>query len=109
MAEKILAQYGTEMTLCHGGKNQSIRGFFQAVHSKSWQNMEQVATPLGEISRGQYTYIGPADAAASEGDTLIVGEKKYQFRRVEPYYYGNEPVYCWGLCVEKGAEDTWGA
>lgn len=70
--------------------------------------MVSLDTPLGEIPRGQYVYIGPADTAVVDGDTLLVGESSYVFRRVEPYYYGEEAIYLWGLCVEKGVNDTWG-
>ena len=53
-------------------------------------------------------YIGPADRAVAFGDTLEVGGKDYMVRRVEPVYYGEEIAYYWGMCVEKGGEDTWG-
>ena len=43
-----------------------------------------------------------------EGDTISLGNRNYLLRRAELYYYGNEPVYQWGLCVEKGVNDTWG-
>ena len=75
--------------------------------TKSWQSMESEATLLGEISRGQYAYIGPVGAQVREGDTLTLGDKTYLFRRAELYYYRNQPVYQWGLCVEKGVNDTW--
>lgn len=107
-AEKIIAQHGTDMTVTSGSEQKTVRGFFRAVNSKSWQSMESEATLLGEISRGQYAYIGPVDVAVKEGDTLSLGEKTYLFRRTELYYYGNQAVYQWGLCVEKGVNDTWG-
>ena len=106
--EKLLSRLGTGMTIVSGEKETTARGFFRAVNSKSWQNMESTVSLLGEISRGQYVYMGPVDAAAKEGDTLILGNRTYLFRRVEPYYYGNQPIYQWGLCVEKGVNDTWG-
>ena len=106
--ETLMARWGTDMTIVSEGTTKIVRGFFRAVNSKSWQNMESVVSLLGEISRGQYVYIGPADAAVKEGDTLLLGEKSYLFRRVEPYYFGNQPIYQWGLCVEKGVNDTWG-
>lgn len=109
MAEGIFRQYGTAMTLTNGTGEQKIRGFFQPVRSKSWQSMVSAATPLGEIPRGQYVYIGPAGVAVEIGDQLEVGGRTYLFRRVEPYYYGDEAVYIWGLCVEKGVNDTWGS
>ncbi len=109
MVSKIIRQYGTDLTLTSAGETKTVRGFFRAVNSKSWQSMESEATLLGEITRGQYAYIGPVDVAVHEGDTVELGEKTYLFRRVEPYYYGNEAIYNWGLCVEKGVNDTWGS
>jgi len=109
MVNGILRQYGTPMTLRHGDEVREVRGFFQPVRSKSWQNMVNLATPLGEVFRGQYVYIGPADVAVTEGDMLSVGGKVYFLRRVELYHYGDEAVYTWGLCVEKGVNDTWGS
>lgn len=109
VVERVMAKYGSDMTITGGGETKTVRGFFQAVNSKSWQSMEHEATPLGELSRGQYAYMGPVGTAVKEGDTLHLGEKSYCFRRVEAYYYGNEPIYIWGLCVEKGVNDTWGS
>ena len=106
--EKIMAQHGTDMTVVSGSGQKTVRGFFRAVNSKSWQSIESEATMLGEITRGQYVYLGPVGVTVKEGDTLLVGQRSYLFRRVEPYYYGNEAVYQWGLCVEKGVNDTWG-
>lgn len=108
MVEKILAQYGTDMVVTGSAGSKTVRGFFRAVNSKSWQSMESEATLLGEISRGQYAYIGPADGGVQEGDILSLGEKTYLFRRVEAYYFGGQALYQWGLCVEKGVNDTWG-
>ena len=107
--QKLLRKYGTDLVLSGTMGEKTVRGFFRAVNSKSWQSMESEATLLGEITRGQYAYIGPADGGAREGDTLQLGEKTYLLRRVEFYYYGNRPIYQWGLCVEKGVNDTWGS
>ncbi len=106
--EKVMARYGTDMSIVSETETKTVRGFFRAVNSKSWQSMESEATLLGEISRGQYAYIGPVDAVVQEGDSAVLGEKTYLFRRVELYYFAGEPIYRWGLCVEKGVNDTWG-
>ena len=106
---KLIGQYGTDMTLTSDGTAMTVRAFFRAVNSKSWQSMESEATLLGEITRGQYAYIGPADGGAKEGDTLSLGDRTYLLRRVEYYYFGNQHIYQWGICVEKGVNDTWGS
>ena len=107
MIGKILNTYGVSVTW---KKEESVtyRGFFQPVRSKSWQYLEGNYSPLGEVPRGQYVYIGPAERSVAFGDTLEVGGKDYMVRRVEPVYYGEEVAYYWGMCVEKGGEDTWG-
>lgn len=111
MVNGILRQYGTTMTIksCVDESTLEVKGFFQPVRSKNWQNAAYLATPLGEISRGQYVFIGPAGTDVTEGDSLLVGKRTYYFRRVEPYFYGEDTVYIWGLCVEKGVNDTWGS
>lgn len=107
--EKIMDRYGTDMVLTSEGVSVTVRGFFRAVYSKSWQSVESEITFLGEVSRGQYAYMGPVSVEVFEGDTLELDGRNYLFRRVERYYFGNEPVYLWGLCVEKGVNDTWGS
>ncbi len=107
--ETLMTRYGTDMVIVSEEEERAVRGFFRAVNSTSWQSIESVATPLGEVFRGQYAYLGPAGVPAREGDTLQVGDRNYLFRRVEPYRMGNEVLYLWGLCVEKGVNDTWGS
>lgn len=109
MVSTILRQHGTTMQLNRGDETVTVKGFFQPVRSKSWQSLVDQETPLGEVFRGQYIYIGPADVAVSEGDILTVGEKSYFLRRTELYRYGDEAVYTWGMCIEKGVNDTWGS
>ena len=106
MIGKILATYGVSIT--RKEERVTYRGFFQPVRSKSWQFLEGNYSPLGEVPRGQYVYIGPAEKRVAFGDTLEVGGRDYMVRRVEPVYYGEEIAYYWGMCVEKGGEDTWG-
>lgn len=106
--EKLFADHGTDMVIVSDSESKTVRGFFRAVNSTSWQSLESKATLLGEITRGQYSYIGPAGVTVREGDTIALGKKAYLVRRVEPYYYGNEPIYLWAMCVEKGVNDVWG-
>ena len=108
MIDKILNTYGSAVTLQRKDEEFSIRVFFQPVRSKSWQYLEGNYSPLGEIPRGQYVYIGPVEPKANAGDTLIVADKSYWLRRTELVRDAEGPVYCWGLCVEKGGEVNWG-
>ena len=108
MVARILSTYGAAVTLLQEGEVHQIRAFFQPVRSKSWSYLDGEYSPLGEIPRGQYVYIGPVEPRAAEGDTVTVDGKSYRLRRAELVRDANGPVYCWGMCVEKGGEDTWG-
>ena len=105
MLEKVMGRWGTTVTLQRSG--QSYKAFLHETGSRTWQNMEKVYTPLGEVPRGQYLYMGPVEPALQVGDVLRCGGKIYELRRAEATLYGDLPIYCWGLCVEKGGEDTW--
>ena len=109
MVDTLIKQYGTELVLCCQGEEKTVRGFFRAVNSRETQSMEAEATPLGTVSRKKYTYLGPADTPVSQGDTLMHEGESYCFRRVEPYYYGDQLLYYWGSCMEKGGEEPWGS
>lgn len=106
--ETLLAKYGTDMVLTGKGGNRIVRGFFRVIRSQSWQRTEVEAGPLGEVPRGQYLYIGSVSAEAEEGDGVKIRENTYILRRVETYYFGNFPIYQWGLAVRRGEDDAWG-
>ena len=108
MIGKILKKYGTQVLLCRGEERWEVQAFFQPVRSKRWDTSDADYSPLGEIPRGRYVYIGPLEPAAAAGDTVWVDEKAYLMRRSEVIRDGKGPVYCWGLCLEKGGEDNWG-
>ena len=82
--ELILNTYGVSITRKEEGA--TYRGFFQPVRSKSWQYLEGNFSPLGEVPRGQYVYIGPREQEIAFGETLLVDKKEYMVRRVEPVY-----------------------
>ena len=109
MVNTILKQYGTSIQISGSGGERTVKGFFQPVRAKSWQSMVNMDTPAGEVPRRQFIYIGPGDTEVAEGEMVTVGKKHYLLRRVEQYHYGDQAVYTWGMCVEKGGSDTWGS
>ena len=104
----IFKKYGTAVTLCRGTERWECRAFFQPVRSTSWSASDTDYSPLGQIPRGRYIYIGPPEPEAAEGDTLETGGKAYLVRRSELIRDHKGPACCWGLCTEKGGEDDWG-
>lgn len=41
-AEQVMERFGTELTIHHGSETKTLRGFFRAVNSQSWQSLESV-------------------------------------------------------------------
>ena len=107
LMDRLFSRYGTEAVLLRGEQRQEVKAFFHSVNSRSWQNMERMFFPLGEIHRGQYICVLPISALAGAGDTLRIMGKFYKLRRVEEMFVGGQSVYRWCLCVEKGGDDDW--
>lgn len=107
--EKLLRRYGSRITLRRGSADRVFSGVLSHTGSRSWQNMENVYSPLGEIPRGQYGLLAPIEPELAEGDTLILDGKEYLIRRLELERWKGKLVCQWGLCVEKGGEDLWGS
>lgn len=106
---KMMQRYGTPVVLVKDGEEVSIRAFVQELKSKSQNSADRVFISLGEVPQQTYVYMGPVTPEAAVGDTLVYQQKTLELRRVELVMAGDEPLYCWGLCVEKGGESTWGS
>lgn len=102
--EKMLRWYGNEMTLVQNGKQTVVQAFLQETRSRSQEYAQREFSPLGEICRGLYVYIGPAEPLAEMGDRIRFGNRQFEVRRGEAVKVNNEILYCWGLCVERGAD-----
>lgn len=109
LMDQVFARYGADAVITSEAGQQEVKVFFHSVNSRSWQNMERMFFPLGEIHRGQYICVLPIEAVTAAGDTVMVNGKSYKLRRVEEMFVKGESVYRWGLCVEKGGDDNWGA
>ena len=105
--EKMIRSLGTDVTVHHNGVTVITKGIFVPTTSRSWQNMQNVFSELGEAPRGQYNYIGAMEPVVEKGDLLDVGGRRYLMRRAEVIYDSRGALYRWGLCVERGSEDVW--
>lgn len=101
--DRILRDYGTQLFLVRGESKTPVRAFLQPVTSKSWQNVQHIYQTQGRIPRGQYLYLGPAEADILQADHLELDGRRYEVRRADTILLGDQPLYVWGLCVEGGA------
>lgn len=106
--ERMMACYGVPMTLVRGENEMPVKAFLQESRSRSQENAQRAFGPLGEEPKGLYVYMGPVEPAARTGDLLRYAQRIFEFRRAEPVMAGEEPVYIWGICIEKGGDADWG-
>ena len=106
---KIFKTYGTMLVLMRqDGTNFTLKAFLQPRKSLSQRNAIKRISPLGEILGDTYLFLCTADCGAKVGDTLWQQKDLfYEVRQVETVWYKNEPLYLWGLCVQKGGTDKW--
>lgn len=106
---KLVRQYGSTMMLVRDGVETEIRAFLQETRSKSQSGTQREFNPLGEVPKGMFVYIGPAEEGVCAGNSLIWQGRSFEFRRAEPVMLGDDVLYYWGLCLEKGGEESWGS
>lgn len=107
LIESIIQGYGSLVTVTEGQSARTFRAFVQPVTEKGWQNTKKVIRALGEVPKGRYVYIGPADCALSEGQIVTVREQAYLVRRFETVYLADEAMYGWALLARAGGDDPW--
>lgn len=105
--DKLLRKLGVPMTVTARGQESDVRGIFQQVDSRSWQNLNREFSPVGEVNMGRFLYFGPAEPVICVGDRVQWEGRSFVFRRAERVMLGRKPLYCWGFCLEEGGEDTW--
>lgn len=99
---RILQQYGSTAEVTVGEDTQAVRAFIQPVTEAGWESVRRTMRAIGEIPRGRYVYIGPADVLP-EADALVrAGGRTYRVQRAERLFFADETLYVWGLLRETG-------
>ena len=102
LISELIAKYGSEVLISHEKRNYRTKAFLQLVTSKSWQNMERMIPTIGEVPRGQFLYLGPADTPLSGYDSIELDGRLFIVRRADAIVYRSDRIFIWGLCVEGG-------
>jgi len=104
IVDSLLERFGVEAVV----KGVHTKILLQFSNSKSWDSMNPIITPVGQLPSGQYLYIGPGELEIRAGDEVVVGNQAYIMRRCEAYQCAEGAAYRWALCALKGKEDQWG-
>ena len=107
LIQSILTGYGSLVTIRDGESTRTFRAFIQPVTEKGWQNTRKIIASLGQVPKGQYVYIGPAEMELLEGQMLEARWQKYLVRRCEKVFLGEEAMYTWALLTKVGGADPW--
>ena len=108
MVDKIFNTYGAIYVLTrHDGTEFALKAFLQPRKALSQRNAIKRISPLGEILGDTYLFLCMAGCGMRVGDTLMGTSGNYEVRQVETVYYKYDPLYMWGLCVQKGGADNW--
>lgn len=99
-----MACYGSAITLTREDSSRAVRGFLQLAGEKT---PEGIYSAVGSVQPGRFDYFGTEQVLV--GDTLELEGEAYLVRQAEPIRGNDGPLYYWGLCVKKGAADTWGS
>lgn len=106
LVKKLIASYGSALTLVIDGTSIETRAIFQPVTSKSWQNMERMIPSAGEIPRGQFLFIGSIEPTLHAADRIEFDKRVFIVRRADRIFYRDDALFVWALCVEGGASAT---
>lgn len=101
--DDLLQRFGVEAKI--NGTLTKI--FLQFSNSKSWDSMNPIITPVGQIPGGQYLYIGPVDVEIAVDDEIWLEDGSFVVRRCEVYRTNEGPIYRWALCALRGGDSRW--
>ena len=107
LIESILQGYGSLVTLRDGQSARTFRAMIRPVTETGWPATRAVIETLGRIPKGQYVYIGPADAAIQAGARIEAQKQAFVVRQCQTRYLADKPVYVWALLVKAGGNEAW--
>lgn len=104
----ILGRYGQSVTVVQDGKKTACMAFLQPEPETGTDWFQNLPTPLGELRRDRWIYLGPAEVALTDlknGYVLWAGFR-FDLRAAQPVCMGEETVYWWGLLAPGAREET---
>lgn len=107
LIERILAAYGSGMTIVCADGEKAVRAFLQPVTEKSRETMRKTIGMLGEIPVGRFLYVGPAEPALPEDAEVRFRGERYRACRTETLVVADEALYVWGLLKKEGGDEPW--
>ena len=97
--EEILARYGQEVTVEHGGTAETVRAFLQPVTERDEAVPEMTA--VGWLDGRLWLYLGRA--AVEAGDVVCWDGRRFRARSGRPHHIGGTLCH-WRAVLERARE-----
>lgn len=97
--ETLLARYGQEVTVEHGGGRETVRAFLQPVRERD-ESVPEI-TAIGHLDGRLWLYLGRQ--ALETGDTVLWGGRRFRVRGGRPHYIGDALCH-WRAVLERARE-----
>ena len=82
----------------------AVRAFIRPVTARSQERLHRTMHTLGQIPRGRYVYLGPAEPFADEDTVILSGGKRLLVCRMERMVFEDRVIYTWGILRETGGD-----
>ena len=82
----------------------AVRAFIRPITSHSMDALRRTMHTLGEVPKGRYLYLGPAEPFAREDTVIVCGEKRLRVCRMEQMLFEDRVIYTWGVLRETGGD-----
>jgi hypothetical protein len=101
--DAILARYGRDITLSHGGSDSVIRGFLQSARQQD-KAAPFAVTTLGTVDDRLWLLLTRAELSAE--DTVTCGDGTFTVRTAAPVYLGDTVCHWWAALSPLGQAGT---
>jgi len=97
--DEILAKYGQEVTVEHGGETETVRAFIQPLTERDEAVTE--TTAVGWLDGRLWLYLGRK--AVEAGDVILWNGQRFRVRSGRPHYIGGTLCH-WRAVLERARE-----
>lgn len=99
--EILLERYGNTVTVISGSDTVPARAVIQPLNYKNKLYPVEAYLPAGYFDNSHYLYFGAASYRLDEGSVVVGTQgKRYQVKRAQKVYLGDEELYQWAVLQE---------
>lgn len=106
--DRVLERYGRDVAVCDpAGAEKTGKAFVRPILGRDRRDGEDTMTPLGEVRRERYLYLGEAalDLTGLRGRGYVALDgRAFDIRRAEAIYVGGRLTHWWAVLEPRPEE-----